>query len=590
MADKIVKITFEIDGLEQSVTNIDDAKVALQQLESQAKEAGNAADGAADDFDKLGDASKDAGEAGEGAISVLDEATGGLASRFKNVITGVGKMGKALKTSFKAGVQGASSLKKAIIATGIGALVVALGLIVAYWDDIKGLVSGVTAEQKKLNAESEANVKAQQDALDAISAQENSLRLAGKSEDEIRQLKIEQTKEVIKATELSLQNQRATKKAQIDAAQRNKNILQGIIRFLTLPLTLLLATVDGLTSALSKIPGIDIGTNLEEGFSGGIAGMVFDPEEVEEEADATIAETEAALIKLKNQKDGFILQGQKADKDAADKAAAAKEAEDAKALEAQKAANEKAAAEAEKVRLKKIADAQTVADMLLQADLDLIESAYDRAQAELEIQRQADIEKITAAGATADEIARINQQYANKANKLEKENAEFKKQLRAQDVDNALAAGSQILGSIIELLGEGSSAAKAAAQAQNAIDTYASATAAYKSVVGIPVVGPVLAPIAAGVAVAAGLANARKIASTEVPGGDSGAAPNISVPGGTTFNPQQAVQTPEAGNNVVTPEGRTGQDSAPVIKAYVISSDVTSQQEADAKINNLAKL
>ena len=134
MADKIVKITFEIDGLETSVSNIDDAKVALQQLESQAKKAGDAADGAADDFDKLGDASKDAGEAGEGAISVLDEATGGLASRFKNVISGVGKMGKALKTSFKAGIQGASGLKKALISTGIGALVVALGLIVAYWD------------------------------------------------------------------------------------------------------------------------------------------------------------------------------------------------------------------------------------------------------------------------------------------------------------------------------------------------------------------------------------------------------------------------------------------------------------------------
>ena len=68
MADKVVKITFEIDGLEQSVTNIDDAKVALQQLETQAKKTEDAAEGAADEFDKLGDASKQAGEAGEGAI------------------------------------------------------------------------------------------------------------------------------------------------------------------------------------------------------------------------------------------------------------------------------------------------------------------------------------------------------------------------------------------------------------------------------------------------------------------------------------------------------------------------------------------
>ena len=595
MADKVVKITFEIDGLEQSVSSIDDAKVALEQLESQAKQAGNAADGAADDFDKLGDASKDAGEAGEGAISVLDEATGGLASRFKNVITGVGKMGKALKASFKSGVQGASSLKKALISTGIGALVVALGLIVAYWDDIKGLVSGVTSEQKKLNAEAEANVTAQQNALDAISAQENSLRLAGKSEDEIRQLKIAQTKEVIKATELQLQQQRATKAAQIDAAERNQKIAAGIIAFLTLPLTAILGTVDLITATLSKIPGLGVdATNLAQNYAMGTASFLFDPEEVAGEADATIAETEAALVKLKNQKDGFILQQQKADKDAADKKTALDEkaAADAQAIADKaaadaKAAADKKAAEDEKARLKKIADAQTVADMLLQADLDLIESAYDRAQAELEIQRQADIAKITAAGATADEIARINTQYANKSRQLEQENADFKKALSEQDVDNALAAGSQILGSIVGLLGEGSTAAKAAAQAQNAIDTYASATAAYKSTVGIPVVGPVLAPIAAGVAVAAGLANARKIASIEIPGTDT-PAPNINVPTGPAFNPEAGVQ---GGDNVFTPDAQTTTvNNQPVVKAYVISSDVTSQQEADAKIKDLAKL
>tara|TARA_R110001632_G_scaffold2798_2_gene12286 strand:- start:809 stop:2599 length:1791 start_codon:yes stop_codon:yes gene_type:complete len=596
MADKTVKITFEIDGLQQSVTNIDDAKVALEQLETQAKQTGDAADTAAGDFDKLGDASKDAGEAGEGAIAVLDEATGGLASRFKNVITGVGKMGKAMKASFKAGVKGASSLKTALVATGIGALVVALGLIVAYWDDIVGLVSGVTSEQKKLNAEVEANVTKQQEALDAISLQENSLRLQGKSEKEIRDIKREQTNEVIAATEAQLFQMQKTKEAQVAAAQRNKDITQGIIRFLTLPITMLLATVDSLTKALSMIPGIDISTNLEEGFSGGIAGLIFDPEEVATEGDAAIAEVDAQLAKLKSTRDGYLVQDQKDAKAASDKrkADAEKEAADLqaiadKAAADKKAADEKAAAEAEVARLKKIADAQTVADMLLQADLDLIQSAYDRAQAELEIQREADIAKITAAGATAEEIARINTRYDNQSKKLEQENSDFKKALSAQDVDNALAAGSQILGSITSLLGEGSKAASIAAQGQNAIDTYASATAAYKSVVGIPVVGPVLAPIAAGVAVAAGIKNAKAIAAVKTPGSNV-PAPNISVPTGTQFAPPTGGETVEAGNNVVTPDGPGTVNNQPVIKAYVISSDVTSQQEADAKINDLARL
>jgi hypothetical protein len=601
MADKTVKITFEIDGLQQSVTNIDDAKVALQQLETQAKKTEDAAGGAADEFDKLGDASKQAGEAGEGAISVLDEATGGLASRFKNVIGGVQKMGVALKTSFKSGVQGASALKKGIAATGIGLLVIALATIVAYWDDIIGLVSGVSSEQKKLNEEVDANVKSQQEALDAISAQENSLKLQGKTEAEIRDLKIEQTNEVIQATILQLEQMEKTKEAQVAAAQRNKDIAQGVIRFLTLPITILLATVDQLTKAISLIPGVDIGTNLEEGFSGGIAGMIFDPEEVATEGQATIDETTAQLTKLKNQRDGFILQGQKADQDAAAKAKADKEKAAADELAAaeklaadKKAIKDKEDAEAAARLAKEIADAQIVKDMLQQADLDLIQSAYDRAQAELEIQRNQDIEKITQAGATADEIARINARYDNQAKKLEQENSDFKEALNEQDVDNALAAGSQVLGGIIDIVGEGSAVGKAAAIAQTTIDTYGSATAAYKSVVGIPVVGPALAPVAAGVAVAAGLMSMKKIVATKTPGNKSGGSvPNISVPTAPPVNPEGALNAAAAADgaeNQVTLGDQEGSGGPTVVRAYVVSSEVTNQQEADAKINDLARL
>ena len=605
MADKVVKITFEIDGLEQSVSNIDDAKVALAQLENQAKQTEKAAEGAADEFEKLGDASKEAGEAGEGAMSVLDEATGGLASRFKNVITGVGKMGKALKTSFKAGVQGASSLKKALIATGIGAIVVAVGLLVAYWDDIKGLVSGVSAEQEKLNDAAAANVTAQQQALDAISASENSLRLQGKTEDEIRQLKIAQTEEVIKATMLQLEQMKATKKAQVEAAQRNQDIAQGIIRFLTLPITALLKTVDMMTAAISKIPGINIETNLEEGFSGGLANLLFDPEEVASEADATIEETEKALVKLQNQRDGFELQQQKADQDRADKAKADREkrAADEKAaaekLAAEtKAAADKAAAEEEERQAKYLANRQIINDLLQQANLDAIDDIYERSREELRIQEETDIAKLQAAGATEAEINRIRASYTKKNKDLAKEEADFNKAMKEQDVANALNAGSQILGSIVSLVGEGTAVGKAAAIAQTTIDTYSSATAAYASTVGIPVVGPILAPIAAGVAVAAGLANIKKIVATKTPGnksGGGGSAGGVSaaVPSAPAYDPNAALQAAGQGqtqNNQITLGEQQGSTGATVVKAYVVSSDMTSQQEADAKINDLARL
>ena len=602
MAEEKVKITFEIDGIQQSVSSVDELQTALKGVDTQAQKTEASLDEAADAAKDLGKESQEAGKSGEAGVKLIDEATGGLGTRFKEVGSAFKTLGTSMKVSFKAGVQGASALKKGLIATGIGAIVVALGLIVAYWDDIIGLISGVSAAEKQLMEDTEAEVKARQDGLAATLASENSLKLAGKSEKEIRQLKIDQTDEVINQMKIQLQLQKDQKKAQVEAAERNRNIAQGIIAFLTAPLTLILGMVDGITKGLSYLPGMgDVATSLAEDFTGGIANMIFDPEEVAEEGDAAIAETEAQLLKLQNTRDGYILQGQAADQKAADdrKALKDKEAQEeearlAKAAADAEAARVKAAAEAETLRLKKIADAQTVADMLQQADLDLIQSAYDRAQAELEIQRAADIEKITLAGATADEIARINAQYDNKSKKLEQENADFKKTLRGQDVDNALAAGSQVLGSIVGLVGEGSAIGKSAALAQVAIDTYGSATAAYKSVVGIPVVGPALAPVAAGVAIAAGLASAKKIIATKTPGdkGGGGGGAGISAPVVPSFDPTAALDQAAAGgggDNQITLDNQQG-STGNVIRAYVVSDEMTSQQEKDKKINDLARL
>ena len=57
----------------------------------------------------------------------------------------------------------------------------------------------------------------------------------------------------------------------------------------------------------------------------------------------------------------------------------------------------------------------------------------------------------------------------------------------------------------------GGKSAKRFAQVQALVDSYASANAAYKSMAGIPVVGPALAVVAAGTALAAGMANVRMI-------------------------------------------------------------------------------
>ena len=74
---------------------------------------------------------------------------------------------------------------------------------------------------------------------------------------------------------------------------------------------------------------------------------------------------------------------------------------------------------------------------------------------------------------------------------------------------------------------------KAMAIAQASIDTYQSAVAAYKAMVGIPVVGPTLAVVAAAAATAFGLSNIARIASMQPgsrSGGSSGARGSASIP------------------------------------------------------------
>ncbi|MDM1502251.1 phage tail tape measure protein [Myroides marinus] len=82
-----------------------------------------------------------------------------------------------------------------------------------------------------------------------------------------------------------------------------------------------------------------------------------------------------------------------------------------------------------------------------------------------------------------------------------------------------------------EAFNEGSGAWKAAKIAETSISTYQSATNAYNSLSGIPIVGPALGAVAAGLAVVTGLKNVQKIASTKIPqmpsyyyGGHTGSA------------------------------------------------------------------
>ena len=588
-----VKIIFEIEGIQQSVSSVEELQAALKGIDTQAKKTEKSVEDVADAAKDMGKKSEDAGKAGEGALKVIDEASGGLATKVKEVGGGLLNMGKAAVTSFKSAVMGANAMGKALIATGIGAIVVALGLIAAYWDDIVGAISGVSAEQKQLLADTQATAAAAQDQLDATSASENSLKLQGKSEREIRDLKIQQTDEVIAATEQVLLQQKEQTKAQIEAQERNKTIAQNVIRFLTLPLTAILKTVDMMTAAISKIPGIDIATNLEEGFSGGLANMLFDPEETAAAGAATVAETEKQLASLKNKRDGFKLQNQ---------------AEDTKAREDKLAADKKAAddlLEYEKQKAQELADLKK---SIREAEANTEAEQRAKALEDLDLYYEQLILKATEQGILTDELEAsrlesmnaLKQKYADEDKARIDAGIEAKKAADKLEEDLAKAVGDskqQIaqegLDTIIGIAGEQSAVGKAAAVASATMNTYQAATNALANTPA----PPPFPQIAAGIAIVSGLMNVKKILSTKTPaggGGGGGATPTApAMPSGPIYDPNAALQAASGAqtqNNQITLGQQNGSTGAPIIKAYVVSSDMSSQQEKDKKINDLARL
>jgi hypothetical protein len=87
-------------------------------------------------------------------------------------LEGLGKVQQQFTTLAKDTLKGVtkafSTLKSAIISTGIGALVVGLGLLIAYWDDIKEALGGVSKEQTKVNAATRDAVAAQQGNIEKL--------------------------------------------------------------------------------------------------------------------------------------------------------------------------------------------------------------------------------------------------------------------------------------------------------------------------------------------------------------------------------------------------------------------------------------
>jgi len=114
-------------------------------------------------------------------IRGIDKLTGGYATKLvklkKGFVSGFGAV--------KNFVKGLSGVKKALIATGIGALVIGLAAVVAYWEEITALFDNGSKALQKQADKHRKNVQLADDQLSLLNQQEKILELQGESTENI---------------------------------------------------------------------------------------------------------------------------------------------------------------------------------------------------------------------------------------------------------------------------------------------------------------------------------------------------------------------------------------------------------------------
>ena len=176
------------------------------------------------------------------------------------------------------------------------------------------------------------------------------------------------------------------------------------------------------------------------------------------------------------------------------------------------------------------------------------------------------------------DTAAITSKYEkDKADIIKANLAVVEKNAKASSVSQ-LDLASQTAGNMAKILGEETEAGKAMAIVQATIDTYKGAQAAYASMVGIPLVGPVLGGIAAAAAVAMGLKNIQAIKSAGSGGGGGGGGGGAEAP--QTPAPQMMSGAFELG----------GGEAPEPVKAFVVTDEMSNSQNQLANIRRRATI
>ena len=212
-----IKVTVETN---QAVKNLDKLKKSADKAEGSVKKVSKAGK----EVDKSIPIAKDVGEAWEQAFENASEALGSTGESLRKVFAAVKAAIPTVKALNKEAVSGLKKVKAAIVSSGVGILILALGEVVAHWQDItKWLGIG-----KKAQEEYNRTVEAANNDIEELGVLEerNRAKLAaqGATEKELAQFdveasqrKLDKIQEIIQETENDHKLKRKYKKEQIQS-------------------------------------------------------------------------------------------------------------------------------------------------------------------------------------------------------------------------------------------------------------------------------------------------------------------------------------------------------------------------------------
>ena len=205
-----------------------------------------------------------------------------------------------------------------------------------------------------------------------------------------------------------------------------------------------------------------------------------------------------------------------------------------------------------------------------ETELQAIESEKEKQLAELDRLNASEQAKADVKAFFSNKIVGVLKTQADKEKALEKAKVKATK-----DTNNeTLAAVGGLAGALGDLAGE----SKALAVGEATISTYLGATKALAAGAGTPV-----GYINAAAIVVAGLKNVKTILSTDVGSGGGGSVPNAGSVPSVGGNLAASIPAATGLSDVISTINSQGQ--VPV-EAFVISQDVTDSQEAQSYINN----